>query len=334
MGYEHPLPQIAWDATADADGLRKAMKGFGTDEKALIHVLANKDPYQIAMIRQVYHQRHGRTLETDVASEVSGHFKDGLLAIIRGPLQQDVYLLHHAMSGIGTKESVLNDVLLARSNADMTAIKRAYQATYHQPLENVVRGDLSMKTKRHFMMVLAGNRVEDSASVVPQQIDQDVLELYKATEGKVGTDELLVCSILSSRNDAQIRAIALAYEAKFRRSLETVIIKASASCISFRIVANLQQEFSGHMETALLYQIRAGKDSIMWDAVLLEDAMAGIGTKDHLLVNRIVRYHWDKNYMQQVKAAYRQRFGRDLGHRIRGETSGDYERLMLACIGE
>ncbi len=59
------------------------------------------------------------------------------------------------MSGIGTKESVLNDVLLARSNADMAAIKRAYQATYHQPLENVVRGDLSMKTERHFMMVLA-----------------------------------------------------------------------------------------------------------------------------------------------------------------------------------
>jgi hypothetical protein len=47
------------------------------DEKALIHILANKDSYQIAMIRQVYHQRHKRNLETDVASEVSGHFEDG-----------------------------------------------------------------------------------------------------------------------------------------------------------------------------------------------------------------------------------------------------------------
>jgi annexin A7/11 len=59
--------------------------------------------------------------------------------------------------------------------------------------------------------------------VIPQQIDQDVLELYKATEGQVGTDELIACSILSSRNDAQIGPIGLAYEAKFRRSLETVI---------------------------------------------------------------------------------------------------------------
>lgn len=78
-----------------------------------------------------------------------------MLATIRSPLQQDVYLLHKAIAGIGTKESVLNDVLLGRSNADMAAIKRAYQATYRQPLENVVKGDLGIKTERHFIMVLA-----------------------------------------------------------------------------------------------------------------------------------------------------------------------------------
>ncbi len=87
------------------------------------------------------------------------------------------------------------------------------------------------------------------------------------------------------------------------------------------------------METALLYQLRAGKDRVMRDAELLEDAMAGMGTKDELLVNRVIRYHWDRNHMDQVKVAYKQRYGKDLGSRIRGETSGDYERLMLACIG-
>lgn len=310
------------------------MKGFGTDERALVHILANKDPYQVAMIRQVYHQRHKRSLETDVASEVNGHFEDGLLAIIRGPLQQDVHLLHHAMSGIGTKESILNDVLLGRSNADIAAIKRTYQATYHRTLESVVKDDLSMKTERHFMMVLAGNRAEDGAPVIPQQIDNDVLELYKATEGKVGTDELLVCSILSSRNDSQIRSIGLAYEAKFRKSLETVIKKVRALLMDTTVVTNLKEEFSGHMETALVYQLRAGMDRVMRDAILLEESMAGVGTQDLLLLNRVVRYHWDRNHMHQVKAAYKQRFGHDLGHRIRGETGGDYERLLIACIGD
>ncbi len=78
-------------------------------------------------------------------------------------------------------------------------------------------------------MVLAANRNEDAAPVIPQQIDQDVMELYKATEGKTGTDELLVCNILTQRNNAQIGAIAHTYKQKFTRDLETVIKKASSS---------------------------------------------------------------------------------------------------------
>jgi annexin A7/11 len=205
------------------------MKGFGTDEKALIRVLADKDPLQVNVLRQTYNYRFSRHLLNDVQGETNGWFEEGLCAIIRGPLQQDVVLLHAAMDGPGTKEKVLNDILLGRSNADVRAIKETYQKTYHSSLESAVKGDLSLKTETHFMMVLAANRPEESAPVIPQQVDQDVMELYKATEGKVGTDELLVCSILSQRSDAQIRAIAHTYQQKFTRDLETVIKKVHHS---------------------------------------------------------------------------------------------------------
>lgn len=66
----------------------------------------------------------------------------------------------------------------------------------------------------------------------------------------------------------------------------------------------------------------------------MEESMAGMGTKDHLLVTRTVRFHWDRNYLANVKAAYQQKYRKSLGSRIKGETSGDYQRLMLACIGE
>jgi annexin A7/11 len=87
------------------------------------------------------------------------------------------------------------------------------------------------------------------------------------------------------------------------------------------------------MEKALLYQVRSGKDPVMFHADLLEEAMAGVGTKDRLLVNRVVRFHWDRNHMAQVRSAYKQKYRQDLGARIRGETSGNYETLMIACIG-
>lgn len=199
------------------------MKGFGTDEKTLIRVLSQKDPLQINVLRQSFNYRFSRDLIADLKSETSGWFEEGLCALARGPLAQDVHLLRQAMGGPGTKEKVLNDVLLGRSNADMRAIKEAYQKTFRRNLEADVKGDLSMKTERHFLMVLAANRNEESTPVVPQQIDADVQELYKATEGKMGTDELMVCNILTQRSDAQIRAIAHTYRQKFRRDLNTLI---------------------------------------------------------------------------------------------------------------
>lgn len=301
------------------------MKGMGTDEKALIRTLADKDPLQIEAIKRSYATQFSSTIRGprdligDIKSETSGYFEKGLVAICRGPLLHDVHLLRDAMQGIGTKESVLNDVLLGRSNADIHAIKQAYQREFRgRKLEDDVRGDLSMKTERHFMIVLQAVKAEDAAPVVPADVSRDVVEIYNATEAKMGTDEMKVCSVLSTRNDNQIRAIAYEYQQKYARSLETVIKK----------------EFSGHMEDALLSQLNHGMDKYMHQASLLRDAMVGMGTKDNLLVARVVRAHWDKGNMANVRGAFQQRYRSDLVKDIKSETSGDYERLMIACCGE
>lgn len=83
------------------------MKGFGTDEKALIAILSNKDPLQIDAIRQAYERKHRRNLIADIQSETSSWFEKALVSLARGPLLSDVHALHDAMSGPGTKEVVL-----------------------------------------------------------------------------------------------------------------------------------------------------------------------------------------------------------------------------------
>lgn len=55
------------------------------------------------------------------------------------------------------------------------------------------------------------------------------------------------------------------------------------------------------MEAALLYQLRNAINKPGNAAKLLEDAMAGMGTKDNLLVSRVVRYHWDQRFLAEVK---------------------------------
>lgn len=307
------------DMSQAADELRSAMKGIGTNEGVLIRVLPRLDPLQMASIRQAFTARHHRDLLHDLEKETSGYFREGLLALARGPLEQDAHTVHKAIKGAGTKETMLNDVLLGRSNADINAIKHEYHRLYHISLESDVQGDLSGKTERLFNMVLTARRAEESAPVLKHEIDADVQELYHATEGnKMGADQMPVCRILSSRSNAQIRKIAEEYQLAWNRSLE----------------AQLRKSFSGHMQDALLYMLHAAEDRAKHDATLLEESMKGAGTKDELLVQRVVRVHWDHDRLQQCKAAYRHFFKKGLAERIKGETRGDYERLMVATVGE
>ena len=318
LGYD-PNQVANVDTMQDAEALRGAMKGMGTRENELIAVITRiPDPLIMANLRRTYDQRLMRDLLHDIHKETSGYFREGLEACVRGPLHQDCHNLHDAMHGAGTKENVLNDVLLARSNADIHAIKGEYSKRYHKSLEAAVSDDLSLKTERLFSVVLAGRRQEESAPVIPQQLDQAVSELYRATEGtRMGSDQITVCQIFTSHSDGQLRAISQAFHQRYHRPLDEVIRK----------------EFSGHMQDALLHILRAAEDRAMADAKALEATMAGPGTKDRLLVNRIVRIHWDRNHMNQVKGAYRHHYKRELAERIRGETSGAYGRLMLSLIG-
>lgn len=304
------------DVSRAADECRAAMKGFGTNEDKLIRTLAPLGPLEIEAVKVAFHQRHKRDLMKDVHSETSGYFREGLEAIIRGPLDQDCHVIKEALDGIGTKESALDDALLGRSNADVNAIKAHFQQKNRKTLESAVKGDLSMKTERMYDMVMSARRAEESEPVFPQQVDAWVKELYDASEGRTGTDQVRFCSIITSRSNGQLRAIAQAYKHKYHRSLEEVIRK----------------EFSGHMESALLFIVGVATDQAKHDADLLEESMKGLGTKDEALVRRVVMIHWDRQRLQQAKAAYKHFYKRDLVERIKSECSGDYQKLMVVCV--
>lgn len=50
----------SFDARADADVLHKAMKGMGTDEKALISILCHRTSSQRTAINQAYKSGYGK----------------------------------------------------------------------------------------------------------------------------------------------------------------------------------------------------------------------------------------------------------------------------------
>jgi len=59
--------------------------------------------------------------------------------------------------------------------------------------------------------------------------------------------------------------------------------------------------------------------------------MKGLGTDDDKLIRLAVRYR-DPNVMEPIKEAYLNKYGKPLAKRIKKDTSGDYCKLLLACI--
>lgn len=113
-----PLPPPhGFDVHGTVDRIRKATKGFGTDEKALIAVLAPLDAFQIDATSRQFKASVGKELLYVLEKETSGYFEGALRAKVLGPLGYDVWLVHRACSGAGTHEDLLNEVLLCRTNA-------------------------------------------------------------------------------------------------------------------------------------------------------------------------------------------------------------------------
>ena len=155
-GYQPPPQQQYYDPSNDVAAIRKATKGFGTDEATLINILArDKSAYQMEQIRKMFESTVGKSLVSVIEKETSGWFEYGLRGLVLGPMGFDVWLAHRACAGLGTHEDLLTEVLAGRSNEELEALKAAYHRTYNKNLVHVVQGELSHKTGRMFNMILA-----------------------------------------------------------------------------------------------------------------------------------------------------------------------------------
>ena len=55
-----------------------------------------------------------KKLEDDIKSEISGHFLDGVLALLEPSDQYEVKCLRNAIKGLGTDEQVLIQILCSK----------------------------------------------------------------------------------------------------------------------------------------------------------------------------------------------------------------------------
>uniref|UniRef100_A0A3Q3G7Q6 Annexin n=1 Tax=Labrus bergylta TaxID=56723 RepID=A0A3Q3G7Q6_9LABR len=284
-----------FDPEADAQRLRGAMKGTGTDEAAVTEVLSHRTIAQRQRIKEVFKQAVGKDLADELSSELSGNFRSVVLGLLMLPPVYDAYELKYAMKGAGTEEAALIDILASRSNAEVKAINAFYKKEYGKSLEDAVCGDTSGMFQRVLVSLLT--------------------EIYEAGEARWGTDEVKFLTVLCVRNQKHLLRVFEEYKKISGREIED----------------SIKREMSGCLEDVFLAIVKCIRNKPAFFAERLYKSMKGLGTTDSVLIRIMVaRAEID---MLDIKAEFLKMYGKTLHSFIKGDTSGDYRKILLELCG-
>ena len=300
-------------AQADADALKKAFKGIGCDKKTIIDITVNRNFAQRLQIREAYKASYGRDLMKDFKSELHNHLEDAVLALYTDPVEYDADELRAAMKGLGTNEDTLIEIIASRPPHLLKAIIAKFKEKFNRDLEKDVKSETSGTLRKLLIALLQCSR---GTNTNPNQAQcaEIAQEIFKAGEKKLGTDESVFNKYFCTLSPHELAAVSREYH------------KLSGHTI----LQAIDKEFHGDSKKTLRTIVYATLSPSEYFATRVNDAVKGLGTKDHLLIRVLVsRSEID---MPQIKQYYKQLYGKDMVADIKGDISGEYQNLMVQLV--
>jgi len=300
-------PQPYPDSEKDAEALYKSMKGIGTDEKTIIDIIGHRTRSELAQIDTAFRAKFGRLLVDKVKSEFSGKVERVLVNVVQPPAVTDAIYLHDAMSGAGTNETILNEILATRTGEEIHAIKLAYVELYRNGLEQAIKGDASGDYEDLCIALLNGPRGREGHAVDAAKAAADA----KLLESQP-TDSNFIF-VLGNASHEQNVALAESFKQQFGKSL----------------IDYIKKKKSGHFED-LLVAVATPKQDFL--ANVAHKAMKGLGTDDDTLIRVITtRFGVD---LDNIERAFQRLHGKSLYGEVKSETSGDYQKILLGLVSQ
>ncbi|KAJ4925431.1 hypothetical protein JOQ06_018162 [Pogonophryne albipinna] len=313
MGNCQPtiVPYEDFDVVADIKAIRKACKGLGTDEQAIIDILADRSADQRQEIKNAYFEKYDDELVDVLKKELAGSFENALLAMLDLPIVFAVKELRKAMKGAGTDEDTLVEILCTSTNADIAMFKEYYFQVHERDLEADIEGETSGDVRNLLTALMQGDR-DESYEVDEELAESDATCLFEAGEGSFGTDESTFSYVLASRNYLQLQATFKIYE----------------QLCGTEILDVIENETSGTLKKCYKALVRVAKNPQLYFARRLNAAMKGAGTDEDTLIRIIVvRSEYD---LETIKEMYLEKYDVSLKDAIKDECGGDFKRLLVA----
>jgi hypothetical protein len=276
----------------------------------LINYVLSKTKRERYEIRNAYKSVFGKELLEEIDHALNGNFRKAVIDLFRPPQERDAFYLYKSMKGVGTDEETLIEIICSRPNVDLIKIKEEYKRLYNEELEKKVTSDTSGDLRKILISVLQCQRSENSQpnEAECQKIAED---LYKAGEGKLGTDEPTFNKVFALSSPPELYSINTHYSQISSRTLSEAVDK----------------EFSGNVKLALNTILEANISPSNYFARRINKAVKGLGTNDKMLIrNLCAREDVD---MKEIRNSYQTLFGKDMITDIKNDTSGDYQKLLM-----
>ena len=128
--------------------------------------------------------------------------------------------MFEAMEGSGTNDKVMTEILCTRNDEEIIRMKAAYALLYEgKSMDADIKGETSGELEATYVKLLQGGRTSGN------DVDKDVESLYKAGEGKWGTDEEVFIDELAGNTRVYNEKIHHGYKSQHDKVNAKTLIK-------------------------------------------------------------------------------------------------------------
>ena len=279
----------------------------------LINIVSHRSNAQRQNIVQAYYNNYNISIFDDLKSELSGNFKEAVIALFYTPIDYDCYQLYKAMKGLGTNEDTLIEIIATRSNNSINAIKARYPQMYNKNLVSAVQSDTSGFFRQILMELLKAER-PNNPNPDQKQCEDCAKMLYDAEKLK---------------KEALQSTYILMFTQKSREEF-ALISKIYYQWYSKTFFDSIESNFSGDVRKVLKAITYALLSPSEYFAYRINKAIKGFGTNDTILIRVLVSR--DEIDINRIKRYYKQLYKKELYDAVSDDVSGDYRNLLLAFI--
>lgn len=290
------------------------MRGLGTDEDEIVRIILGNSNKHLQLIKNQYLILHKQHLESDLESNLSGKFRDVILALLKERIIFEAEIMNRAISQIGEKEKHICEILCTKTGDELDDLAEGYKKAYRRDLEfdleNVKDGDyddLYLNLVRGGRKTNHGYDLEESKELAQKLVD--------ASEGNY-IDEKVYAEVLGQTSFSQLVSVFAIFKDITGKSIQEVAEPRS----------------KGSLQKVILTMISCVRNRPLYFAQQIHYALSGIGTRDQWLINLIVgRYEID---MPEIKTEYYKAYDETLYKDIKRDASGHYEKVLLSLVGK